>query len=70
MKSIIIWLKLLEIKFIEKHTETKPILLIDDLLSELDKKHKNLLLENIKWYQVFITSIINDYEKNVNLIEL
>ena len=70
VKSVIIWLKLLEIKFIEKYRDKKPILLIDDLLSELDKKHKNLLLENIKWYQVFISSIKNDYEKDVNIISL
>ena len=70
VKSTIIWLKLLEIEFIEKFTEKKPILLIDDLLSELDNKHKNLLLENIKWYQVFITSIIEDYENIWNIIKL
>ena len=70
VKSTIIWLKLLEIKFIEKFTEKKPILLIDDLLSELDSKHKNLLLENIKWYQVFITSIREDYKNILNIINL
>lgn len=56
-KSIIIWLKLLETAFIEKITNKKPILLIDDLLSELDEIHKNILLNKIKYYQTFITSI-------------
>ena len=56
-KSIIIELKLLEIQFIEKYSSKKPILLIDDLLSELDENHKNLLLEKIQGYQTFITSI-------------
>lgn len=56
-KSIIIWLKLIEWIFIEKITGKKPIFLIDDLLSELDFNHKNLLLEKIKYYQSFITSI-------------
>ncbi len=70
VKSTIIWLKLLEIKFIKKFTTKKPILLIDDLLSELDTKHKNLLLKNIKWYQVFITSIREDYNNIWNIIKL
>ena len=70
VKSTIIWLKLLEIKFIEKYTNKKPVLLIDDLLSELDNIHKEILLENIKWYQTFITSIRNDYNNLDNIIEL
>lgn len=57
VKSIILELKLLEIKFIEKYTSKKPILLIDDLLSELDENHKNMLLNKLEDYQTFITSI-------------
>ncbi len=64
-KSIIIWLKLLEWIFIEKMTNKKPILLIDDLLSELDEKHKNMLLKKIKYYQTFITSINKINNKNI-----
>ena len=64
-KSIIIWLKLLEWIFIEKMTNKKPILLIDDLLSELDEKHKNMLLKKIEYYQTFITSINNIDNKNI-----
>lgn len=63
-KSIIIWLKLLEAVFIEKMTGKKPILLIDDLLSELDNAHKDMLLEKISYYQTFITSISEIGEKN------
>lgn len=63
-KSIIIWLKLMEVAFIEKLTWKNPILLIDDLLSELDEIHKNLLLENINWNQVFIASINKISEEN------
>jgi len=59
-KSVIIELKFIEIKFIEKFLNQKPILLIDDLLSELDNKHKSMILDNITWYQTFITSINDD----------
>lgn len=66
IKSIIIWLKLIELKYIEEKTWNKPILLIDDFLSELDNKHKDILLSEIKAYQSIITSInkIENLDKN------
>ncbi len=65
-KSIIIWLKLLEGIFIEKMTWNKPILLIDDLLSELDEKHEKQLLKKIEYYQSFISSIdIEEIDTNI-----
>lgn len=59
-KSVIIYLKLLEWIFIEKKTSKKPILIIDDLLSELDESHKNMLLSKINYYQTFISNIFED----------
>jgi DNA replication and repair protein RecF len=46
-------------------TNKKPILLIDDLLSELDEKHKNMLISKIEYYQTFITSITLINNKNI-----
>jgi len=69
-KTIILWLKKIEIKFIEQETKRKPILIVDDLLSELDHKHKNLFLDNITWYQTFITGITLNTEKSDNIIKL
>ena len=60
IKSVIIYLKLLEWIFIEKKTWRKPILIIDDLLSELDDNHKNILLSKIVYYQSFISNIIEE----------
>ncbi len=68
IKSIILWLKLLEWIFIEKMTGKKPILLIDDLLSELDESHKNMLLKKIEYYQTFISSITKPDNKNLIII--
>jgi len=70
VKSIILWLKFLEISFLEKYNNKKPILLIDDLLSELDEEHKNLLLNKIKNYQSFITSIRDNYNNLNKIIKL
>lgn len=63
-KSVIIWLKMLETVFIEKKTGKKPILLIDDLMSELDESHKEMLTKKIKYYQTFISSISQLEERN------
>lgn len=63
-KSIIIWLKILESRFIEYYSQKETIFLIDDLFSELDEIHENLLLNEINNKQIFITSIKS--QKNVN----
>lgn len=60
VKSVIIYIKLLEGIFIEKKTLKKPILIIDDLLSELDDNHKNILIDKIIYYQSFISNIRED----------
>ncbi|NDK07927.1 DNA replication and repair protein RecF [Candidatus Gracilibacteria bacterium] len=71
-KSVIIGLKILESRFIEKHTNKKTIFIIDDLFSEIDKNHEILLLNEIKDKQTFITSISsqNDHRFGDNIINL
>lgn len=48
-------LKLAEIKLVEKLTGNTPILLLDDVLSELDGGRQNYLLNSIKNIQTIIT---------------
>ncbi len=48
-------LKMAEIEIVEKTIGEKPILLLDDVLSELDRSRQNYLLENIKGIQTIIT---------------
>ncbi|MBQ7105349.1 MAG: DNA replication/repair protein RecF [Bacilli bacterium] len=56
-KLAFIALKFSEIPIFEEITNTKPIILLDDIFSELDKKKKNKLIQYIdKDYQVIITS--------------
>lgn len=56
-KLIILAMKLAEVKiFIEKY-DIKPILLLDDLFSELDEKNKNNIFKSLdKNIQVFTTT--------------
>ena len=48
-------LKLSEIEIIKKITKEKPVLLLDDVLSELDKHRQNYLLDSIDDIQTLIT---------------
>lgn len=65
-RTIMLSLKLAEAKLIETITKTKPILLWDDVFSELDNQRASLLVEKSKKYQNIITtnSLLNiDIEK-------
>ena len=56
-KSLILGLKILETRYIEQHTSKKPVLFIDDFLSEIDDTHKKFVLDTFASYQTIITSI-------------
>lgn len=69
VKSSIIDLKFLESDYRKLHHGQSPIFLIDDLMSELDESHKDMIFQNISNSQIFITSISKmNYEgKNIYL---
>lgn len=48
-------LKLSEIYLVEEQIHDRPVLLLDDVLSELDRSRQKKLLENIEDLQIFIT---------------
>ena len=48
-------LKLAQIELVKRQTGETPILLLDDVLSELDSSRKNYLLDSIKEIQTLIT---------------
>lgn len=52
----VFWLKLNEIKFIEDLFDIKPLLLLDDIFSELDLKNKKLIIDLVKKYQTLVTT--------------
>lgn len=49
-------LKLSEIKLIEEEMREKPILLLDDVLSELDQERQSFLINSLGGNQLFITT--------------
>lgn len=54
-RTVALILKLSEIEIIKNIYNKKPILLLDDVLSELDRKRQRLLLKMINGTQTFIT---------------
>lgn len=68
VKSVLLWLKFLEKRFIQQHSDKKDIIyIIDDLLSELDTIHRELLWEHI-WNRQCIMSSIEDIDIEWNKI--
>ena len=64
-RMAILWLKIAELKYIFNLTQEKPLLLLDDIFSELDEDHKKVVFEVIVSHQTIITSA----EKTSGLIE-
>ena len=59
--------KLAEINLIKEEKGNLPVLLLDDVLSELDKSRQKYLISNIKDIQVIITCTgVEDVIKNLN----
>ncbi|MBR3270024.1 DNA replication and repair protein RecF [Candidatus Saccharibacteria bacterium] len=56
-RSIILALKFIEAKIIAEELGKKPIILLDDVFSELDNKRRKCLINNFKNHQVIITSV-------------
>lgn len=56
-RSIILALKFIEAKLIESKLNKKPLILLDDVFSELDNSRRQCLVENFKDHQVIITSV-------------
>lgn len=54
-RSCVIALKLAESSLLHEKTDIMPVALLDDVMSELDEKRQDYILNHIKKWQVFIT---------------
>lgn len=60
-RSIVLALKLSEAEIIRRKNKTYPVIILDDILSELDSVRRNYVIHHIEKSQVFITCCnIND----------
>jgi DNA replication and repair protein RecF len=65
-------LKLLEAKWIEEKSEVSPVILLDDIFSELDAEHEKIVGELVEGRQTIITAteIHKEYYPEAELIKL
>ncbi|MEK7543769.1 MAG: DNA replication and repair protein RecF [Patescibacteria group bacterium] len=52
----VLWMKLAELDYIEKECGERPILLLDDIFSELDEGHRRLVVDLVGKQQTILTS--------------
>lgn len=73
-KSILIWLKFLQIDYISQTKTSNILLLLDDIFSELDDEHISTVLSYARKYETFITAqnlpAFLHKEDNINVIYL
>jgi DNA replication and repair protein RecF len=67
-------LKLNELAYIEEKTGEKPVLLLDDILSELDHEHRRIIFDLLDHQQTIITTtdkhLLPKLSHEANMIEL
>jgi DNA replication and repair protein RecF len=65
-KTFVIALKLAEYHFLNNNLENAPLLLLDDLLSELDSERVSKIISHLKNYgQIFLTTTGTGYSKEL-----
>ena len=57
----VLQLKLLELAYVRQRVENDPILLLDDVFSELDEGHINLILDKIGGQQTIVTTTHEEF---------
>ena len=65
-RSMILALKFIEAQILEQEVGKKPVVLLDDIFSELDEVRQKHLVDNFKDYQMIITSTSVPSEMRVN----
>lgn len=75
VRTIVLAIKFMEVEIIKQITQVKPIILLDDVFSELDGSRRKAITKYLKDYQTIITTtdadvIVKDFKKSVNVIKL
>ncbi len=55
-RMVILWLKLAELSFVESKAGERPTLLLDDIFSELDHEHREIVMKVAEKQQTIITT--------------
>jgi DNA replication and repair protein RecF len=65
MRTVVLALKFAELDYIEEHSNRSPILLLDDVFSELDERRRAFLIARLDNHQAVITTTDADIAKNL-----
>jgi len=60
-RLVILQLKMLQLQFLQSSLEKKPMLILDDIFSELDEQHIQLVMERIAGQQVIMTTTHKEF---------
>lgn len=66
-RMAVFWLKMNEINYYEETKHKKPVLLLDDVFSELDNHNKKIVLDLIQNYQTVLTTTEEEILKIVKV---
>lgn len=61
----VLQLKLLQMAYIELRLEKKPVLVLDDIFSELDAHHIQLVLERVQGSQIILTTTHEEFIQSI-----
>lgn len=65
----VLWLKMCELAFLAEQSDQSPLLLLDDILSELDREKREMVLSLTDTYQTVLTtatkSIVDEVQSSV-----
>lgn len=75
IRTTVLALKIMELKILEQSSGQRPIILLDDVFSELDGSRRKLLTSYIEPYQAFITTtdadiVLQNFTETCNVIPL
>lgn len=75
VRSVLLALKIYELKLVEEARQQKPIFLLDDVFSELDSARRRALVKHLKKHQTIITTtdadaVMEYFSDTTNLIPL
>lgn len=75
VRTILLALKILELQMLERLRGQKPLLLLDDVFSELDGARRRALTSHLKNYQTFITTtdadlVVQNFAQKCNIISI
>jgi DNA replication and repair protein RecF len=61
----VLQLKLLQLEFMRNILQVNPLLVLDDIFSELDDRHIRLVLDKVKGSQVILTTTHEEFVENI-----